>query len=64
MLPKSTWPPSPIDELDRTMNGSTTPLDSLNLFKRDLARGGVEPATDDDLDDLVTQFEREMFAHV
>lgn len=58
MLPKATWPPSAIEELDRTLND--TPAD--HTWKR-WEYSDLHPITDDDLDDLVTRVEREQFAH-
>ena len=60
MLPKATWPPSPIEELDRTMND--TPSDDET--RRKWVRGDFLPIRDDELDELVFKIEREEFAHV
>lgn len=58
MLPKATWPPSAIQELDRTLND--TPADHEGNARR---WERFSPATDDEIEDVVSRIEREQFAH-
>jgi len=60
MLPKLTWPPTAIQDLDRTLN--ETPTDYGGFSKWDGRH--FKPIRDDELEDLVSKIEREEFAHV
>jgi hypothetical protein len=60
MLPKATWPPSPIEELDRTMHGAPSDWGDDKKW----TEGQFPLVTDKEIDDLVTKIEREYFAHV
>lgn len=63
MRSKLGWPPSELDDLDRTMIGGITA--EWITTKWDKRRDDrFKPATDDELDDLVDKIEREEFANV
>ena len=59
MLPKATWPPTTLEELDRTVHGAQPDWGTDKKW----TEGEFHPATDDELDDLVSKFEWEQWLH-